>query len=177
MIIAPTPESARPVKSGSGGADRVFGLALLSAGLAVLAIMGGTGLFLLYRGSDALADAGLGFLTTQQWEPAAHNFGIAALLPLTVLIAAVAVILAVPLATGVALYISEYAPRRLRRGLINLVDLMAAVPGVVFGLWSSRRCSRCSRRSCAAARTRWRCSRTGTQRPARSSSRPCSPPG
>jgi phosphate transport system permease protein len=52
-----------------------------------------------------------------------------------VLIAAVAVTLAVPLATGVALYISEYTPPTLRRLLINMVDLMAAVPGVVYGLW------------------------------------------
>ncbi|HKR51958.1 MAG TPA: phosphate ABC transporter permease subunit PstC [Pseudonocardiaceae bacterium] len=131
------PESARRVRSASGGADRVFGLSLRSAGLLVLLIMGGTGLFLFFRGSDALTEAGLGFLTTQAWEPEAHNFGIAALLPLTVLIAAVAVLLAVPLATGVALYISEYAPRPLRPRLINLVDLMAAVPGVVFGLWGA----------------------------------------
>ncbi len=53
----------------------------------------------------------------------------------TLLIAAVAVTLAVPLATGVALYISEYTPPTLRRLLINMVDLMAAVPGVVYGLW------------------------------------------
>jgi phosphate transport system permease protein len=53
----------------------------------------------------------------------------------TLMIAAVAVALAVPLATGVALYISEYAPPTLRRLLINMVDLMAAVPGVVYGLW------------------------------------------
>jgi phosphate transport system permease protein len=53
----------------------------------------------------------------------------------TLLIAVVAVIFAVPLATGVALYISEYASRRLRRGMINLVDLMAAIPSVVYGLW------------------------------------------
>ncbi|MGH3803019.1 MAG: phosphate ABC transporter permease subunit PstC, partial [Pseudonocardiaceae bacterium] len=123
------------MRSASGGADRVFGLSLRGSGLLVLLIMGGIGLFLSFKGSDALADAGLRFLTTQVWEPDSHNFGIAALLPLTVLIAAVAVILAVPLATGVALYISEYAPRKLRRGLINMVDLMAAVPGVVFGLW------------------------------------------
>lgn len=94
-----------------------------------------TGVFLLYKGFPALAEDGLKFLTTQAWEPDTHSFGIAALIPDTLLIAVVAVIFAVPLATGVALYISEYAPRRLRGTLINLVDLMAAVPGVVYGLW------------------------------------------
>jgi phosphate transport system permease protein len=108
---------------------------LRGAGLAVLIIMSAIGLFLFYRGSQALGDAGLKFLTAQAWQPASRNFGIATVITGTLLIAMVAVILAVPLATGVALYISEYAPRKLRRALINLVDLMAAVPSVVFGLW------------------------------------------
>jgi phosphate transport system permease protein len=129
------PEVARKVRSVAGGADRVFALSLRGAGLTVLSIMGTIGVFLFYRGSQALVDAGGKFFTTQTWEPDSHNFGIAAVLPLTVLIAAVAVTLAVPLATGVALYISEYAPRRLRRVLVNIIDLMAAVPGVVYGLW------------------------------------------
>ncbi|MGH3822247.1 MAG: phosphate ABC transporter permease subunit PstC [Pseudonocardiaceae bacterium] len=141
VVMAPVPgptgpsDSARRVKSASGGADRVFRLSLLGAGLTVLIIMSAIGLFLFYRGSQALADAGFGFLTTQAWEPSSHNFGIATVISGTILIATIAVVFAVPLATGVALYISEYAPRRIRRGLINLVDLMAAVPSVVFGLW------------------------------------------
>jgi phosphate transport system permease protein len=132
------PESARKVRSIAGGADRVFGRSLQGAGLLVLVIMTTIGLFLFYRGSQALADAGLWkFVTTQAWEPTSHNFGIATVIAGTLLIAAVAVIIAVPLATGVALYISEYAPRKLRRSLINLVDLMAAVPSVVYGLWGA----------------------------------------
>ncbi|MBV8539993.1 MAG: phosphate ABC transporter permease subunit PstC [Pseudonocardiales bacterium] len=128
-------ESPRKVRAASVGADRVFGLTLRGAGLAVLITITGIGLFLLYKGSSALAEDGLKFLTTQAWETDSHNFGIAAEIPGTLLIAVVAVIFAVPLATGVALYISEYAPRRLRQTLINLVDLMAAVPSIVYGLW------------------------------------------
>jgi phosphate transport system permease protein len=141
IVMAPVPgpesqpETARKVRSAAGGADRVFRHALQGTGVTVLVIMGLIGLFLLYRGSTAIADAGLSFLTTQAWEPNSHHFGIAAVLTGTLLIAAVAVLFAVPLATGVALYISEYAPSRIRRGLINLVDLMAAVPSVVYGLW------------------------------------------
>jgi phosphate transport system permease protein len=130
-----SPESARKVSSGSDGADRVFGFSLRIAGLVVLAIMAAVGLFLFFRGSGAVAAAGLDFLTTEAWEPDARNFGIATVLTGTLLIAAVAVILAVPLATGVALYISEFAPPKLRRGMINMIDLMAAIPGVVWGLW------------------------------------------
>ncbi|HEX8935510.1 MAG TPA: ABC transporter permease subunit, partial [Pseudonocardiaceae bacterium] len=141
LVIPPPPgperpsESARRVKFADGGADRVFGLALRSTGTMVLLIMGTVGLFLFFRGSGALADAGLRFLTTQAWEPDSHNFGIATVISGTLMIAAVAAALAVPLAIGMALYIAEYAPPALRRLLINMVDLMAAVPGVVYGLW------------------------------------------
>ncbi|MGB8997400.1 MAG: phosphate ABC transporter permease subunit PstC [Pseudonocardiaceae bacterium] len=134
---AAPPEMPRTVRSAARGADRVFGLSLRGAGLTVLLIMGAIGLFLLYRGSGAVAEAGLKFLTTQAWEPDSHNFGIATVITGTLLIAAVAIVFAVPLATGVALYISEYAPRRLRRTMINTIDLMAAVPGVVYGLWGA----------------------------------------
>ena len=141
LVMAPLPspadptELARRVRTASGGADRVFRLALLASGLTVLIIMGAIGLFLFYQGAQALAVDGLKFLYTQAWEPDTHNFGIATVIVGTLLVAIVAVIFAVPLATGVALYISEYAPRRLRRTLINMVDLMAAVPSVVYGLW------------------------------------------
>ncbi|MEE1844517.1 phosphate ABC transporter permease subunit PstC [Streptomyces sp. NPDC059118] len=115
--------------------DRVFrGVARGGGGL-VLAVMLLVGGFLLYRAWEALSRAGWSFLTTEAWEPDAGRFGIAAVLVGTVLIALVAVAVAVPLAVGGALYISEYAPPRLRRTLISVVDLMAAVPSVVYGLW------------------------------------------
>jgi phosphate transport system permease protein len=115
--------------------DLAFALMLRLAGGLVLVIMATIGYFLLRRGWPALEQAGWSFLTTQAWEPDSGRFGIAAVLAGTMLIAAVAVVIAVPLATGVALYIAEYAPQRLRRTLVNLVDLMAAVPSVVYGLW------------------------------------------
>jgi phosphate transport system permease protein len=118
-----------------GGRDRAFHGLLRFAGVIVLALYAMVGLFLGGNGVTALRQAGWSFLTTQAWEPDAHHFGIAAVLTGSVLIATVAIATAVPLATGVALFISEYAPGRLRRTLIALVDLMAAVPSVVFGLW------------------------------------------
>jgi len=130
-----TNDDRRRVRSATAGVDRVFRAFLRGAGALVLVIMVAIGLFLLQRGFPALREAGWSFLTTQEWEPDAHRFGIAAVITGTVLIAAVAVLIAVPLATGVALYIAEYAPLRLRGALVNLVDLMAAVPSVVYGLW------------------------------------------
>ncbi|MFC5909663.1 phosphate ABC transporter permease subunit PstC [Streptacidiphilus monticola] len=118
-----------------GGGDRVFRGVLRSSGVAVLGIMAAVGLFLLLRATQALKVTGFRFLTTEQWQPDVHNFGIAAVLTGTLLIAAVAVCVSVPLALGTALFISEVAPPRLRRWLIALVDLMAAVPSVVYGLW------------------------------------------
>jgi phosphate transport system permease protein len=93
------------------------------------------GAFLAYRASQALHVAGWSFLTTQTWNPNGGGFGIAALMIGTFLIAATAVLIAIPLSLGTSLYISEYAPRAVKRVLISMVDLMAAVPSIVFGLW------------------------------------------
>ncbi|MEE4490966.1 phosphate ABC transporter permease subunit PstC [Streptomyces sp. BE230] len=128
-------EVPRRLYADPGLPDRVFRGVARSGGGLVLAVMLLVGGFLLYRAWQALSRAGWSFLTTETWEPDAGRFGIAAVLVGTVLIALVAIAVAVPLAIGGALYISEYAPPRLRRTLISVVDLMAAVPSVVYGLW------------------------------------------
>jgi phosphate transport system permease protein len=115
--------------------DSVFHGIARTSGISVLATMALVGIFLGVRAAQALHQAGWSFLTTQRWEPDAGTFGIAAVLVGTVLVGAVAVLVALPLATASALYLSEYAPRRLRKTLIGLVDLMAAVPSVIYGLW------------------------------------------
>jgi phosphate transport system permease protein len=124
------------VRSAGTLGDRLFRGGARSSGLVVLAIMASVGLFLLLRGLQALNAVGpLKFITTQAWNPDTHQFGIAAVLTGSVLIALVAICVALPLAAGTALFISEIAPRRAQRFLISLVDLMAAVPSVVYGLW------------------------------------------
>ncbi|MFD8737748.1 phosphate ABC transporter permease subunit PstC [Streptomyces sp. NPDC059618] len=138
--VVPGPREARDLaprrlNAARGLGDRVFRFQLTATGVAVLAVMAGVGLFLLLRAGQALRARGFSFLTTAAWQPDVHNFGIAAVLTGTVLIACVAVSISVPLAVGTALFISDVAPRRLRRTLVTMVDLMAAVPSVVYGLW------------------------------------------
>jgi phosphate transport system permease protein len=127
----------RRLTSRLSASDRAFHGVARAGGIAVLVLLGLVGTFLAYRASQALRKAGWSFLTTQAWNPNGGGFGIAALIVGTILIALVAVVFAVPLALGTALFISEYAPRFIQRLLITVVDLMAAVPSVVFGLWGA----------------------------------------
>jgi phosphate transport system permease protein len=132
---AQPPQAPQKLTSKLSASDYLFRAIARSGGLLVLVLMVAVGSFLAYRGAQALHKAGFSFLTTQDWNPDGGGFGILAVLVGTVLIALVAIVVAVPLALGTALYISEYAPRRIQRFLISMVDLMAAVPSVVFGLW------------------------------------------
>ncbi|MEY9872789.1 phosphate transport system permease protein [Streptacidiphilus sp. MAP12-33] len=126
----------RPVVR-AGLSDRLFRGGLRLSGGVVLTVMLAIGFFLAYQAANALRVGGFAFLTTQTWEPDAGrgHFGIAAVLVGTILVGLLAVSLALPMALCAALYISEYAPRGIRQTLIALVDLMAAVPSVVYGLW------------------------------------------
>ncbi len=132
---APDVEVRRRIVSPHGLADRTFRGLTRTAAVTVLVVMGLIGLFLLLKSLQAWRRVGLSFLTEQQWFPDAGIFGVSAVLLGTVLIALVALVVAVPVAFGAAVYISEYAPAALRRPLISLVDLMAAIPSIVYGLW------------------------------------------
>ncbi|WP_370075531.1 phosphate ABC transporter permease subunit PstC [Streptacidiphilus sp. MAP12-16] len=133
----PDTDTRRVLSANPGLGDRLFQGGARGSGALVLAVMLAVGTFLAYQAAQALKVGGFAFLTTQTWEPdAGHgHFGIAAVLCGTVLIGLLAVSLALPMALAAALYISEYAPRQLKQTLISLVDLMAAVPSVVYGLW------------------------------------------
>jgi phosphate transport system permease protein len=129
------PQVPRKLSTRLSTSDLVFRGVARGGGLTVLVLMLLVGSFLAFRGAQALHKAGFKFLTTQSWNPDGGGFGIAAVLVGTVLIALVAIAVAVPLAVGTALYISEYAPRQIQRLLVSVIDLMAAVPSIVFGLW------------------------------------------
>jgi phosphate transport system permease protein len=122
---------AKPSKS-----DKIFRGILRGAGLVVLLITVLILVFLVLRSLSAFKRAGFGFFTTQNFFPeTSSQFGIAALLPDSALIAVIALLVAVPVGVATAIYISEYAPHGLRRPLIAVIDLMAAIPSVVYALW------------------------------------------
>lgn len=129
------PKRARALRAAPSAADVAFKSTSFIAGLITVAIMLAVGVFLSLRASDAIGVAGLGFLTEQQWSPDTGEFGIAAVLFGTFAIALVAMAVSLPLSFGTSLLISEIARGRLQQWLITIVDLMAAVPSVVFGLW------------------------------------------
>jgi phosphate transport system permease protein len=128
-------ERRRALVSRPSVSDSVFRSVAFTAGGVTVAIMLAVGVFLSIRAADALGVAGFSFLTEQVWSPESGTFGIASVLFGTVTIALIAMCVAVPLALGTALLISEVAQGRFRSTLVTLVDLMAAVPSVVFGLW------------------------------------------
>ncbi|MDT3441729.1 MULTISPECIES: PstC family ABC transporter permease [unclassified Pseudofrankia] len=119
-------------------ADATFKNVTRLCGFLLLALMAAIALFLVLKATDALGDNKANFFTTETWFPNESGnprFGIAALLFGTVVTAAVAMIIAVPVAVGIALYITNYAPRRVGDALGYIVDLLAAVPSVIYGLW------------------------------------------
>jgi phosphate transport system permease protein len=116
-------------------ADRVYRGIATAAAITTFVLMALIGGFLLIRGWDALRVAGWGFFTEQAWEPDAGRFGIGSMLPYTVVIAAIALLIAVPVSIGSSLFVTEYAPRGLRRPLTTLIDVLAAVPSLIYGLW------------------------------------------
>ncbi len=130
------PQVRRRIKPVPVASDRAFFGFTRVSGLLVLGVFAAIGLFLAIRAYPAIKVAKFSFLTTQAWQPDIHHFGIAGVLTLTILIALVAVVIAVPISLGLSLYISEIAPQRVKRTLVSLVDLMAAVPSVVYGLWA-----------------------------------------
>lgn len=115
--------------------DRLFFAGTRTIGMSVLVLTGAIGLFLGYQLIPTLNRYGTRFFTETQWQPQTNRIGIAAVLIGTIEVAVIALLVAFPLAVMTALYISEYAPAWLKSALVSTVDLMAAVPSIIFGLW------------------------------------------
>ncbi|CAN5224841.1 MAG: phosphate ABC transporter permease subunit PstC [Nocardioides sp.] len=128
--VAPRPISRTPT-----GADAVFAHGARIVGASVLVITGGVAIFLGLRFVPTIQTYGLSFFTETDWSPERNVLGIAGVLVGTFTIAIVAMAIAFPLSITVSLYIAEYSPVWLRPTLVSLLDLMAAIPSIVYGLW------------------------------------------
>jgi phosphate transport system permease protein len=117
--------------------DRLFAGASRGSGIAILAIMAAIAAFLVWKAIPALQADKANFFTSQEWNPdgTPAKFGIGQLVFGTLMSSFMALIIATPVAIGIALFTSFYAPRRLAGVLGYVVDLLAAVPSIVYGLW------------------------------------------
>jgi phosphate transport system permease protein len=124
--------------------DKVFRAVVTGGGLSSLVILGLIFAFLLYQGLDIFKSQGIGFITTSQWDiildesgyVLSSKFGLSAMLIGTMLCALIAVLIAVPVSVASALYLSFYAPQWLKKPMVTIIDLMAAFPSLLFGIWA-----------------------------------------
>ncbi|GGY77943.1 phosphate ABC transporter permease subunit PstC [Streptomyces omiyaensis] len=130
---------SRRAKSAARPGDRIFSGLSKGSGITLLVIMAAIAGFLTYRAVLAISKDSVNFFTTFEWNPAGDPpvFGIAVLAFGTIVSSVIAMLIAVPVAIGIALFISHYAPRKLAKPLAYVVDLLAAVPSIIYGLWGA----------------------------------------
>ena len=137
------PPSPREITTEPRRSDKVFRGLVTAGGLSSLLILGLIAVFLGYRGFEVLLQEGFGFITNSDWSVTVDenanvvdsSFGLAAMLVGTILCAFVAVVIALPISVFSALFLNFYAPDRLKRFLVALIDMMAAFPSILFGIW------------------------------------------
>ena len=118
--------------------DRLFQAVAAGAGLTIVVTIGLIATFLLIHAAPALRANHANFFTSARFDtadPGALAFGVRDLFMVTVLSSLWALVLAVPIAIGIAVFLTQYAPTRLARPFGAMVDLLAAVPSIIFGLW------------------------------------------
>ena len=135
--IAQQPDSAAPAtarKSGEG-VDRLFHGITMAAAWFVLLLLAGTALSMAWGGRLAFKTFGLGFITSSEWDVPAAKFG--ALVPIygTLATSAIALIIAVPVSIGIALFLTDIAPRWTRGPIAVAIELLAAIPSIIYGMW------------------------------------------
>ena len=127
------PKSARRPSSNLG--DRIFALLCQTAGIFVLILLGALIIELFIAGLPAFRAFGVAFVTSTDWDPVREAFGAGVSIYGTIVTAVLAILLAVPLAFGVAFFLTELAPPWARRPLGTAIELLAAVPSIIYGMW------------------------------------------
>jgi len=135
---SPTPPSSRTRSATEKGLDRLFENTALVFALFILLLLVAIGLLVLVQAWPAVQEYGLSFLWTSAWNPVEgrESFGVLPMIYGTLLTSAISLLIAVPLGLGTALFLSEnFIPLKIRTVLVFLVELLAAIPSVVYGLW------------------------------------------
>jgi phosphate transport system permease protein len=138
--LAPSP---REISTEPRRSDKIFRGIVTAGGLSSLVILGLIAIFLTYRGYEVLRQEGIGFITNAKWEIVTEetgnivesHFGLAAMLVGTILCSLVAVVIALPVSVFSALFLNFYAPEWMKRILVAIIDMMAAFPSILFGIW------------------------------------------
>ncbi|MCD7445453.1 phosphate ABC transporter permease subunit PstC [Streptomyces lincolnensis] len=136
----PTPaEQKRAARGATRPGDRIFLGLSRGSGILLLVIMAAIAGFLTYRASIAISKDEANFFTAFEWNTGVvpPRFGIAVLVFGTIVSSIVAMVIAVPIAVAIALFLTHYAPRRLSGPIAYVIDLLAAVPSIVYGLWGA----------------------------------------
>lgn len=121
--------------SGAGNGDLIFKVVAVGAGVTVLAILALITISTAWESWPVFQQQGLSFITSDDWNPNTNQFGARAFIYGTLLVSLIALIMAVPVSLGIALFSTEIAPRRMRGSIGYVIDLLAAIPSVVYGLW------------------------------------------
>jgi phosphate transport system permease protein len=122
-------------KPRSSPGDAIFAFLARSAGMFVLLLLSAIIVVLFLGGMQAFRTFGAGFLTSDDWDPVQEIYGAAVPIFGTLVTAVLALALAVPLAFGIAFYLTELAPDWLRRPVGTAIELLAAVPSIIYGMW------------------------------------------
>ena len=117
------------------GLESAFEIVCFSAATMLLATLGGILVSLVIGGWPAFQKFGLSFFVTSEWDPVQGVFGIAPLIVDTIVVAMLALLLAVPIAFGVAFFLVELCPSFLRRPIGTAIELLAGIPSIVYGMW------------------------------------------
>jgi phosphate transport system permease protein len=119
---------------GAGG-DRLFRLVTAGAAWLVLLILGAAAASMAWGGRLAFETFGWGFITSREWDAVGGRFG--ALVPIygTLMTSLIALVIAVPVSIGIALFLTDIAPRWLRGPIGMAIELLAAIPSIIYGMW------------------------------------------
>ncbi len=129
------PGSLSPVRPSSRWADRLFAMAALLAVWLTLCIFFGMILSLFMGAMPAIEKYGLSFLWSSRWDPVQNEYGGLVMIYGTLMTSFIALLLAVPVSFGIALFLTELSPKWLRTPLGIAIELLAAVPSIVYGMW------------------------------------------